>query len=75
MALDLEGVAVSGGSACASGASKGSHVLEALYGDAASGLAALRFSLGRHTTEQEIRRVAQITAAVVERAAQPVSGP
>ncbi|MEZ4414164.1 MAG: cysteine desulfurase family protein [Gemmatimonadota bacterium] len=51
--LDLEGVAVSGGSACASGSGRGSHVLEALYGDAQD-RAALRFSFGPDTDEDDI---------------------
>jgi cysteine desulfurase len=51
--LDLEGIACSGGSACSSGASKGSHVLDAI--DALkSGRASLRFSFSRNTTKEEI---------------------
>ncbi len=51
--LDLEGIACSGGSACSSGASKGSHVLEAI-GAAWPNRAALRFSFSRYTTKEEI---------------------
>lgn len=51
--LDLEGVAASGGSACSSGATKGSHVLDAI--DALKpGCASIRFSFGRYTTKEEI---------------------
>lgn len=51
--LDLEGVACSGGSACSSGATKGSHVLDAI--DALRpGQATLRFSFSRFTTKEEI---------------------
>ena len=51
--LDLEGVACSGGSACSSGATKGSHVLDAI--DALKdGCASLRFSFSRFTTKDEI---------------------
>lgn len=51
--LDLEGVACSGGSACSSGANKGSHVLEAI--DALKpGRASLRFSFSRFTTKEEV---------------------
>jgi cysteine desulfurase len=51
--LDLEGVACSGGSACSSGATLGSHVLRALnYHD--SDRASLRFSFGRYNTEEEV---------------------
>lgn len=67
MALDLEGVAVSGGSACTSGSSKASHVLRALYGTE-DALATVRFSFGRDTTEEHVRRAVQATVAVVDRA-------
>ncbi|PCJ81117.1 MAG: cysteine desulfurase [Bacteroidetes bacterium] len=51
--LDLEGVACSGGSACSSGATTGSHVLNALgYHDTER--ASLRFSFSRYTTVEEI---------------------
>lgn len=69
-ALDMEGVAVSGGSACHSGASGGagsSHVLRALHGEAVRGRAALRFSLGRKTTEEDVDRAAEVTETVVRR--------
>ncbi len=51
--LDLEGVACSGGSACSSGAAKGSHVLTAI--DAIHpNRTSLRFSFGKFTTKEEI---------------------
>ena len=51
--LDLEGIACSGGSACSSGATLGSHVLRALeFHDPQR--ASLRFSFGRYTTEEEV---------------------
>lgn len=50
--LDLEGVACSGGSACTSGASVGSHVLKALKADASR--SNVRFSFSRYTTKEEI---------------------
>ena len=50
--LDLKGVAVSGGSACTSGATKGSHVLEAIGADMSRPNA--RFSFSRYTTRAEI---------------------
>lgn len=65
--LDLEGIAVSGGSACDSGAVVKSHVLLAMYGDDARG-ATVRFSLGRGTTADHIRSAAAATIAVVRRA-------
>lgn len=50
--LDLKGVAASGGSACSSGAAKGSHVLEGI--NAHSGRPNVRFSFSRYTTLEEI---------------------
>ena len=66
MALDLEGIAVSGGSACASGSAKTSHVMEALYGND-DAYAAVRFSLGKGTTIEHLQRAVAATAAVVTR--------
>lgn len=66
MALDLEGVAVSGGSACHSGATKGSHVIAALYGDD-DPMATVRFSFGRDSTEEDVDRAVAATAEVVGR--------
>lgn len=63
--LDLEGLAVSSGSACHSGASAPSHVLLAM---GARPAAVVRFSLGWSTTEQEIERAEAIFVDVVERA-------
>jgi cysteine desulfurase len=65
MHLDLAGVAVSGGSACASGAVDPSPVLLAMGVPAALAAGALRFSLGRGTTEAEIDRAAEIFPDVV----------
>ncbi len=64
--LDLEGIAASGGSACESGAQAASHVLEALYGPL-EGVAALRFSPGHATTEEDVIRAAEATLRVLER--------
>ena len=50
--LDLKGVAVSGGSACTSGAAKGSHVLEGIDADMTK--PNVRFSFSRYTTLQEV---------------------
>ncbi len=51
--LDIEGVCASGGSACSSGASTGSHVLAAINHPADR--TGLRFSFGKYTTEADIR--------------------
>lgn len=50
--LDINGIAVSGGSACASGTSIGSHVLEALNLD--ENLGTLRVSFSKFNTKEEI---------------------
>lgn len=50
--LDLDGVACSGGSACTSGASTGSHVLRGINAD--NNRPNVRFSFSRYTTKEEI---------------------
>ena len=50
--LDLQGISVSGGSACSSGASTGSHVLGALYPNSKCG--AVRFSFSKYNKPEEI---------------------
>ncbi|MEM1289731.1 MAG: cysteine desulfurase family protein [Pseudomonadota bacterium] len=57
MRLDLEGIALSSGSACSSGKVKASHVLAAMGADDLLANCALRLSLGYGTTESDIRRV------------------
>ena len=52
--MDLEGIACSGGSACSSGATMGSHVLRAL-GFHEADKASVRFSFSRYTTEGDIQ--------------------
>jgi cysteine desulfurase len=67
MALDLEGVCASSGSACMVGSVVASHVLLAMGLSAELAGAAVRFSLGRETTEQEIDRAASIVGRVINR--------
>ncbi|MES2729206.1 MAG: cysteine desulfurase family protein [Pseudomonadota bacterium] len=57
MAMDLEGVAISSGSACSSGTVKPSHVLQAMGVSDDLCLCALRFSLGHNTTKAEVDAV------------------
>ena len=52
--LDLNGIAVSGGSACQSGSSKGSHVLEEILNELESEKTSVRFSFSKKNTKQEI---------------------
>lgn len=56
MALDLEGVAVSSGSACSSGKVKRSHVLEAMGVPPALAEGAIRVSLGWNSEEDDVER-------------------
>lgn len=65
--LDLEGFAVSTGSACASGTTKASHVLRAIGipGNIAQG--AVRFSLGHFNTDEEVNAALKIVPKVIER--------
>lgn len=58
-------IAVSAGSACQSGKGGLSHVLQALYGDGAPHAAAVRFGLGRFTTEEEVDYAVEKFSAVV----------
>ena len=50
--LDIEGIAASGGSACSSGSSVGSHVIQEL--GAAPGTSQVRFSFGKYNTKEEV---------------------
>ncbi len=65
IALDLEGVAVSSGSACSSGTLEPSHVLKAMGFPHARTLNSLRFSLGASNTEAEIDHVVSVLPALV----------
>lgn len=67
MGLDLEGIAVSTGSACAAGAVEPSHVILAMGRTDEEAKSAVRFSLGKDTTEAEIDTVLKILPGVVER--------
>jgi cysteine desulfurase len=67
MALDVEGVAVSTGAACAAGGIEPSHVLKAMGLPPERVQASLRFSLGRGTTLEEVERAAARVRTCVER--------
>ncbi|AFL89768.1 cysteine desulfurase family protein [Terriglobus roseus DSM 18391] len=65
IALDLQGLAISGGSACQSGAIEPSHVLRAMGMNEHDARSSVRFSLSRLTTEDEVdAAVATVSAAV-----------
>lgn len=67
IALDLEGVAVSSGSACSSGTLEPSHVLKAMGFPHHRTLNSLRFSLGSSNTEEEIDHVVSVLPALVNK--------
>jgi cysteine desulfurase len=67
MALDLAGLAVSTGAACAAGAVEPSHVLRAMGLPLERVQASLRFSLGRGTTPEHVDRAATLVAEAVEK--------
>jgi cysteine desulfurase len=67
IALDLKGIAVSGGSACHSGATEPSHVLMAMGLDKTRARASLRFSLLKTATEDDIDTVLAVVPEAVER--------
>jgi cysteine desulfurase len=67
IALDLEGVAVSTGSACSSGTLEPSHVLRAMGLSAHRTQNSIRFSLGAANTEAEIDHIIAVLPRVVER--------
>jgi cysteine desulfurase len=52
--LDLAGIAVSGGSACQSGANKGSHVLQEILKDTEADKTSIRFSFSKFTTTKDL---------------------
>jgi cysteine desulfurase len=67
IALDLKGVAVSGGSACHSGSTEPSHVLMAMGLDKNAARASLRFSLMRTVTDADVDHVLKVVPEAVER--------
>ena len=75
IALDLEGIEVSMGSACAAGAVEPSHVLRAMGRSVADARSSLRITLGWNNTAQEIEAVAALIPDVWRRveAAEPLS--
>jgi cysteine desulfurase len=67
IALDLQGIACSTGSACSSGAVEPSHVLTAIGLSPEQARSSLRFSLGRQNTEEEVDILLRTLPSVVER--------
>ncbi len=67
MGLDMAGISVSSKSACSSGSYEISHVLSAMGIEPDLAGNALRFSIGRDTTKDDIERVVSETQTIVKR--------
>lgn len=67
LSLDMKGIAASSGSACSTGAIEPSHVLTAMGVPPEEARGAVRFSLGRQNTEQEVDRVVGELVAILTR--------
>jgi cysteine desulfurase len=67
VSLDLEGIAVSSGSACSSGTLKTSHVLAAMGIDPLLARSSVRFSLGRESTDTDVDCVLKVLPEIVAR--------
>jgi cysteine desulfurase len=67
LGLDLEGIAVSSGSACAVGSLEPSHVLKAMGLPHELARAAVRFSFGTSSTAEDVEHIVTAVARVVER--------
>ncbi|GAB3708694.1 hypothetical protein GCM10027595_21360 [Corynebacterium nasicanis] len=68
MLLDTAGIEASTGSACASGVNRASHVLLAMGVSEADTRGAVRFTLGRTSTEEDVDAVLAIIEETVARA-------
>ncbi|MEO8199211.1 MAG: cysteine desulfurase family protein [Gemmatimonadota bacterium] len=67
MHFDLSGIAISGGSACSTGALEPSHVLAAMGIPRELALGAIRFSLGHETTHADIDRAVEVFPTVINK--------
>jgi len=67
LSLDLEGIAVATGSACTSGSSLPSHVLEAMGLSPEMIQASIRISLGKQNTKQDIDYALSVFPKVIKR--------
>ena len=70
LALDLEGIAISTGSACATGSTEVSHVLTAMGYPPEEARGQLRISLGRTTTDAEVDEACRVVPSVLARVAE-----
>ena len=67
ISLDLQGIAVSTGSACSSGTLEPSPVIQALGRNDELARGAIRFSFGKDNTEQDVNRVLEVLPRIVEK--------
>jgi len=67
LTLDMKGIAASSGSACASGSLDPSHVLTAMGLSEESAHGAVRMTLGRDNTEEDIDYVLEVLPPIIER--------
>lgn len=67
MALDMEGIACSTGSACTTGSSEPSHVLSAMGYPPSEARGAVRLSLGRSSSDADVETAQQLVPRVIQR--------
>jgi cysteine desulfurase len=65
--LDMEGICASSGSACSTGESDPSHVLLAMGIDPREANSAIRFSLSRYTTEEEVELLLEVLPEIISK--------
>ena len=67
LSLDMQGIAASSGSACATGSAEPSHVLAAMGVPPSVAHGSVRMTLGRENTEEDVDRVLEVLPGLVER--------
>jgi len=67
LSLDMQGIALSSGSACTSGSLEASHVLTAMGCDPVLAHGTLRFTLGRENTEEDVEYVLRVLPPIIEK--------